>query len=116
MSYNVAICIPPISVDDSTAWECLDATIEAKGDVPPVLRDLYNQLTATYPCICDLADDEVDNGVWSDGPLWNNFGHRAAVIGMGYSRIEDALPFVVSKANSLGLTVFDWGGSSIYRP
>ena len=116
MSYNVAICTPPIPVNDTTAWEGLDAVIETKGDVPPVFRELYEQLTAVYPCICELQDDEVDNGVWSDGPLWNNFGHRAAVIGMVYSRVEEALPFVVSKATALGLTVFDWSGPSIYRP
>jgi hypothetical protein len=116
MSYNVAICIPPISIDDSIAWAGVDSAIASKGDVPPVFEELYEQLTGRYPCICDLPDDEVDNGVWSDGPLWNNFGHRAAVIGMVYSRVEEALPFVVSRAKALGLTVFDWGGPSIYRP
>ena len=61
--------------------------------------------------------DKVDEeGVWSDGPLWNDFGHRAALLGMIWSRVEDVLPFLVRTANSLSLTVFDWGGPSIYRP
>jgi len=58
----------------------------------------------------------VGNGVWSDGPLWYNFGHRAAVLGMTYPRVEEVLPFLVETANELGLVVFDWGGPSIYLP
>jgi hypothetical protein len=71
-----------------------------------------HRLTSRYPCICTLADEDVDGGVWSDGPLWNNFGHRAAV----YSRVNEVLPFLVETANDLGLTVFDWAGPSIHRP
>jgi len=53
---------------------------------------------------------------WSDGPLWNDFGHCAAGLGMTWSRVEEVLPFLVRTANSLGLTVFDWGGPTIYPP
>jgi hypothetical protein len=82
----------------------------------PIFKELHDQLTARYPCICTLNDDEIDNRVWSDGPLWNNFGHQAVVLGMVYSRVAEVLPFLVRSANSLGLTVFDWGGPTIYRP
>ena len=82
MSYNVAICTPPVSIDDDAAWREVDGLIDAKGAVPTVFRNLHDQLTARYPCICDLPEDQVDDGVWSDGPLSNNFGHRAAVLGM----------------------------------
>ncbi len=65
-------------------------------------------VTARYPCICNLPDDSVDDdGVWSDGPLWNDFCNRAAVLGMIWSRVEEVLPFLVRTANYLGLTVFD---------
>jgi hypothetical protein len=85
--------------------------------VPPVFRTLHDRLTARYRCICSLPDESVDDeGVWSDGPLWNDFGHRAAVLGMVFSRVEEVLPFVADTANELGLTVFDWAGPSIYRP
>ena len=116
MSYNVAVVIPPIPSNDKEAWQRIDALIDAEGEPPRVFRDLHNRLTAKYPCICTLADNEVDNGVWSDGPLWNDFGHRAAVLGMVYSRVQEVLPFLVKTANELGLVVFDWGGPSIYRP
>jgi hypothetical protein len=116
MSYNVAICPQPIPSSDAQAWQELDDLIKAQGQPPAVFRELYERLTAKYPCICTLGDDEVDDGIWSDGPLWNNFGHRAAVLGMVYSRLEEALPFLVKTANDLGLVVFDWGGPSIFRP
>jgi len=116
MSYNIAICTQPVSEDDESAWQALDGLIEANGPVPHVFKELYDQLTSRYPCICTLSDDEVDNGAWSDGPLWNNFGHRAAVLGMVYSSVAEVLPFVVRSANALGLTVFDWDGPAIYRP
>jgi hypothetical protein len=35
---------------------------------------------------------------------------------MTWSRVEEVLPFLVRTANSLGLTVLDWGGPAIYRP
>lgn len=117
MSYNVAICTPPIPEEDEPAWEVVNGLIEAKGTVPSVFRELHDKLTARYPCICTLPDETVDeDGVWSDGPLWNDFGHRAAVLGVIYSRAEEVLPFVVKTANDLGLTVFDWGGPTIHRP
>jgi hypothetical protein len=116
MSYNVAVVIPPIPSNDKDAWQAIDALIDAKGEPPEVFKELHDRLTAKYPCICSLSDDEVDAGVWSDGPLWNDFGHRAAVLGMVYSRVDEVLPFLVRTANELGLVVFDWGGPSIYRP
>ena len=74
-------------------------------------------MTVRYPCICTLPDDRVDeDGVWGDGPLWNDFGNRAAVLGVVYSRVEEVLPFLIETAVGLDLTVFDWGGPNIYRP
>jgi hypothetical protein len=117
MSYNFAICIPPIPLDDSEAWARIDDLIKEEGPPPPVFRWLHDQLTARYPCICTLSDDRVDiDGVWSDGPLWNDFGHRAAVLGIVYSRAGEVLPFAIEAATALGLTVLDWNGPTIYRP
>jgi hypothetical protein len=99
------------------AWDGLGSVINEQGAPLPVFRELHDALTARYPCICTLPDDKVaEEGVWSDGPLWNDFGHLAAVLGMTWSRVEEVLPFLVRKANSLGLTVFDWGGPTVYRP
>ena len=117
MSYNVAVCVPPITSDDDEAWDSVQKFIDSQGEPPQVFRQLHDLLTARYPCICTLPDDNVDEeGVWSDGPLWNDFGHKAAVLGVIYLRAEEVLPFLIATATGLGLTVFDWGGPTIYRP
>lgn len=61
MSYNVAICTPPVPQEDKAAWRELEALIENQGPVPQVFKDLHNALTAKYPCISTLGDDEVDD-------------------------------------------------------
>ena len=116
MSYNVAITLPTMPANDAAAWKALDAVIDAEGPVPSVFDELLLKLTAKYPCICDLPDDQVDDGVWSDGPLRNNLGHQASVLGMVYSRVDEVLPFLIREANALGLVVFDWATHAIHRP
>lgn len=115
MSYNVAVVAPPLSLDDATAWAALDELIEQSGPRPEVFQKLHDRLTARYPCMSAVPEDQIDDTVWSDGPLINNFGHRAAVLGVRYSRIEEVLPFLVETANALGLAVFDWSTGQVYR-
>lgn len=117
MSYNIAIGKPPIPQDDKAAWEWVDEMADADDDSPPVVfHTLIDVLTERYPCICDLADVVDEEGVWSDGPLRNNINLKAPVLGIVYSRVDEVLPFLVEKANSLGLVVFDWGSETIHRP
>jgi hypothetical protein len=115
MSYNVAIVVPPVALDDPTAWSELDGLIDAAGTVPPVFETLLERLTSRYPCICDLDDERVDDGVWSDGPLAGNLGCRASVLGIVHSRVDDVLPFLVAESLRLGLVVFDWGTGTVHR-
>ena len=115
MSYTVAIVIPPVPADDRTAWAVVDGLIAESGARSAVFQQLHDQLTARFPCICSLPDDLVDDGVWSDGPLINNFGHRAAVLGIVFSRVDEVLPFLLQTATQLGLTVFDWQTNQIHR-
>jgi hypothetical protein len=116
MSYNVAIVIPPVPADDAQAWALLNELIEQEGPRPAVFQELHDRLTARYPCMCDVPEEEIDDTVWSDGPLINNFGPRAAVLGISYSRVNEVLPFLVEAANALDLPVFDWATERIHRP
>jgi hypothetical protein len=120
MSYNVAISKPPIPEDDAEAWKVVYQRIDRlhaeEAEPAPVFVELHDRLTERYPCICDLLDDEVDDGVWSDGPLINNFGAECAVIGMVYDAAAEVLPFVVAESNRRGLVVFDWASERISRP
>src|SRR5690348_4248563 len=99
MSYNVAIVMPPVPADDRAAWDVLDSFIEQQGPTPAVFKELHDRLTARYPCMCAVPEDQIDDTVWSDGPLINNFLHRAAVLGMSHSRVDEVLPFLVETAN-----------------
>jgi hypothetical protein len=118
MSYNVALAREPVPANDAEAWAWIGTAAETPDAAPPqVFHDLVDCLTARHPCICDLADDVVDDlGVWSDGPLRNNIMLKAPVLGVVYSRVDDVLPFLIETANSLGLTVFDWATDTIHRP
>lgn len=115
MSYNIAVVVPPLPASDAEAWTILDSLIEQQGSPSSIFRELHDRLTARYPCLSSLPDDQIDDGVWSDGPLWNNFGHRTAVLGMSYSRVDEVLPFLIKTANSLNLAVFDWTTEQVHR-
>jgi hypothetical protein len=80
MSYIVAVLLQPVPSDDAMAWAVVNQIIEQEGPRPQVFQELHDLLTAHYPCMCAVPDDQIDDTVWSDGPLINNFGHQAAVL------------------------------------
>jgi hypothetical protein len=118
MSYTVVILLQPVPEDDVAAWKFLRELAERSpaGEVPPTFHRLIDQLTARYPCICDLPGDHVDGAAWSDGPLRNNAGHAMTVLGLALDRVEEVQPWVVEIAKKLGLVVFDEQVGRIYRP
>lgn len=116
MSYTISIVIRQISDNDAEAWQELDPLLEDEGGAAPaVFRTLHDQLTARFPCLMSLSDDDIDDGVWSDGPLWNNFGAQSATLGISFSRVDEVLPFVIETATALGLAVFDGQSGFIHR-
>jgi hypothetical protein len=74
---------------------------------------LYERLVARYPCI---TTPKGEDSPWSDGPLINNFGKKHAIIGISYSRVGEALPFVVETATQMGFTVYDAQDEKFHRP
>ena len=116
MSYDVVIAALAISEIDAAAWSALDALIEQQGDAPPQFRRLHDQIVARYPCLSTLSDEAADDGVWSSGPLWGEFGPAAAHLAIRHSRADEVVPFVVEVARSLGLSDFDWTTRHIHRP
>jgi hypothetical protein len=118
MSYILVIVRPPVPEDDAAAWKAMRDLAErpADGEVPAVFHTLIDRLTARYPCICDLPDDQVDDGAWSDGPLRNNAGPAVTALGLASRRVGEVRPFVIETAGRLGLVVFDEQEGRIYRP
>lgn len=116
MSYNVATCTPPVPDDDDAAWRAVDTLINAKGGVPPVFRELHDQLTASYPCISHYLTIKWMM-VFGAMDLCGTISVTALPCSaLTWSRVEEVLPFLIRTASGLGLTVFDWGGPAIYRP
>ncbi len=122
MSYGLMIVKPPVVADEKAAWDWVQELAERDpggtggADVPAVYHQLIDRLTARYPCPCDLPDDEVDDSVWSDGPVRNNAGAELVHLGLSWPSVEAVTPFVVETALALGLTVFDPQTAQIHRP
>jgi len=89
--------------------------ISDKRPIPQKFHDLHAALTAQYPCISTLSDDDIDNGVWSDGPLINNFTHEIAIIGLRFDKLEIAVDRVIDIALEHDCMVLDPQGEQIYR-
>jgi hypothetical protein len=119
MSYNVTISRNIISPYDDQAWVDLDKLYEKENSATEQgqdFLDLIEKLKEKFPCISDLPDDKIDEGVWSDGPLSGNAGKDLTTLGVVYSQVDNAIPFLIKTANECGFVVFDPQTGIISRP
>lgn len=117
MSYIISITRKDIPKIDKLAWVLLDKLIlrEKKKKPKQDFLDLIEKLISKYQCISKLSDDDIDNGVWSDGPLINNAGHDITTLGLVDNKVDEVLPFIISMANKNGFVVFDKQTNIIHR-
>ncbi len=105
---------------DKRAWKWIFSKMDSfevdQRGPHRVFKRFHRALTARYPCICSLSDEEVDNGVWADGPLINNFGWDFGVVALSFPAVSMALPFVVRTAARYGIFTFDEQINLISRP
>lgn len=116
MSYTFAICTKRLPSDPAAAMREFETLVDQPEPNSAVFEELIDRLTARYPCICDLSDDEVDNGVWCSGPLRQGQYTVATVFGLVFSRVEEVMPFVIETATGLGFTVLDWQTGKVHEP
>ena len=117
MSYNIAIVDFTLPTDFNEACILLNPLTEQDvTEVKPIFQEFHDAVTNIYPCLCSLSDDEIDEGVWCDGPLINNFTVKAPVIGFSLSKAAEALPTVGNLALEIGLSVLDWQSETVYNP
>ena len=117
MSYNIAVVNFKLPENFEEAVELVNPMTDI--DVPEIetiFKDFHDKATKLFPCLCSLSDDEIDDGVWCDGPLINNFMVKAPVIGFSNSKVEEALPVIGNLALDMGLSVLDWQASKVYNP
>lgn len=117
MSYNVTLTRNTIPADDEKAWKYLEELQgqETKEQSQDFL-ELIEKFKSKFPCICDLPDEETDNGVWSDGPLSDNVGKNLTTLGVIFSAVEKVMPFLIETANKNNFVVFDDQLGQIFRP
>lgn len=116
MSYTIALFdykLPEDFYEASIIFDAADhdSTIEIK----PIFQKFHDEITQIFPCICDLDDDDGEIGVWSDGPLINNFRREVPVIGLTLNHVGDALQIVIETANDLGISVLDWQSGTVFN-
>lgn len=114
MSIALAVWEGPLPASDEEAVrtfeELYERHVEGEDETPPTDRiaAYARALLDRYPDITDLDDDAVDDSPWADGPLINNatgpFMYFAMVTN---EAAEEAWPFAVTTARSLGLVCFD---------
>ena len=117
MSYNIAVVNFKLPEDFEKAVELVNplAVIDV-AEIESIYEEFHDEAIKLYPCLSSLSEDQIDDGVWCDGPLINNFMVKAPVIGFSYSKVEEALPVIGNLALSMGLSVLDWQASKVYNP
>ena len=113
MSFNIAVWEGETPAGDTEAlaeFQRLSAKYldgDDATETSPAIKAFIAAMTAEYPDIVDLPDDEVDDGVWSDGPLIGNARGPFFYFGIVFSQVEDVAPFVARVALEHGLVCFD---------
>ncbi len=117
MSYNIAVVNFKLPENYEEAVELVNPLtgIDVE-EIESIYKEFHDEVTKIFPCLCSLPDDEIDDGVWCDGPLIDNFTVKAPVIGFSYSKVEEAMPVVGNLALNMGLSVLDWQVSKVYNP
>jgi hypothetical protein len=121
MSYQVQITEAALPIDDDQASIEIDRLasqfLQAEEKPSSTLLKLHKQLVKKYPCLSSFRDDDpkMDDCVWEDGPLINNFGQQVAVLAIA-SDEEQVMAFILQCAGELNLAVADSESRTIYRP
>ncbi len=119
MSFVIDIVATSLPADDNAAWaihrDLRSRFFDDERPPVPALTRFVDVITARYPCITTLSGDEM--GVWSDGPLINNFIGEMGALGIASGpEMDQVLAFVIARAGECQLTVFDHESGAIHRP
>ena len=117
MSYTIAVVNFKLPEKFEEAVELVNPMTEIEVEkIENIYKEFHDKAIQIFPCLCSLSDEEIDNGVWCDGPLINNFTVKAPVIGFAYAKVEEALPVIGNLALDMGLSVLDWQAGKVYNP
>ncbi len=111
MSFTMAVWVGSKPASDAEAereFSRLHAQyFTTKCEPAPEILAFIAAATARFPDLIALSDDDVDDSVWSDGPLINNASGPIFYFGLCRHGVDTALPFLVELARTQGLAGFD---------
>lgn len=114
------VSAPPFAADDAQVWDDFDQRSdawEAEHRPPlPALVEFIERLTARFPCVSELREDQLDSTVWADGPVADGLMHDTAILTLADSKTAAVIPVVRELARALGLAVYDPQSEHVWRP
>ncbi|MEP7300029.1 MAG: hypothetical protein ABI699_00755 [Caldimonas sp.] len=114
MSYVLHIWEHPVPTGVLDADRIHTLLTGQDGSQNPKFLELAKRLTARYPCLTTVGDDE--ESVWSDGPLDGRTDEPIYGIGVQSGSASAVIPFVADAAGALGLTVYDMQAGTVHLP
>ncbi len=119
MSYTLKIVVPSVPAYNHEAFAFADELLASSHGIAPSprMRQLYNLLTARFPCGSTGAyeDGKMGECPWADQPLMQAFTGDVAVITVA-ARQDELIPFVLRRAGALAMTVIDEQAGKVHRP
>jgi hypothetical protein len=122
MSYTLDLVPNTLSSNTQEAFRQLETLRERYYDDErekhPALVRLHEVLVQRYPCLSSYDDDgpEIDESVWADGPLIDNFKSELGMLALSFSKVDEVLSFILKAAIDLNITVLDSQAGKITRP
>jgi hypothetical protein len=111
VSYDIAVWEGTRPASDEAALETYNDLWARYEDTeePPSARivSYIEELTAKYPDLDDLSDDEVDDSPWADSPLRGNVMGPFFYFALVPSKADETVPFIAETAQRHELVCFD---------
>lgn len=115
MSYIIHIWEIPVPSTVEEAEALHQQLASQKGPQNPKFITLARKLTACFPGVTAMDDNDVD-AVWTDGALDGLTDHPVYGIGVRTDALERVLPVLIRLARELQLVVYDMQAARLYRP
>ena len=115
MSYIIHVWDTPVPSTVAEAEALHQQLARQKGPQNPKFITLASKLTACFPGVTVMDDDE-DDAVWTDGALDGLTDQPVYGIGVRADALERVLPVLIRLARELQLVVYDMQAARLYRP
>jgi hypothetical protein len=111
VSYDIAVWEGDRPANDAAALETYNELWARYEDTDEPASDrilsYIEELTAKYPDLDDLPDDDVDDSPWADSPLQRNVMGPFFYFALVPSKAGETVPFIVETARRHELVCFD---------